>query len=284
MAATITQSFVEAFEAYVHKLGQQQASRLFGTVRYRPIVGNTAHFERVAKSDMAAKAGRHVNTPINNVVHSRRKVSMSTFSWGEAVDQNDVGRLLINPANEYSQLAAMAYGRKVDDVIVAAAVGNATNGDNTTTALPAGQIIGTGVEALSLDFLRTAKRKLDAAEVGMPGSKRYLALRAKGLEDLLKVTEVTSSDYNTVKALVTGELNTFMGFEFIRTELVPAATTGHYCLAFDSSAIGLAMSQQKMVRMAEDPGLSFATRIYCETTLGAVRIEEEGVVAINIAN
>jgi hypothetical protein len=284
MSTTITQSFVDAFEAYVHRLGQQQESRLFGAVRYRPIVGNTAHFERVAKSDMTAKAGRHVATPINDVVHSRRKVSMSTFSWGEAVDQNDVGRLLINPANEYSMLAAAAYGRKVDEVITAAAVGLATNGDNTTTALPAGQIIGTGVEALSLDFLRSAKRKLDEAEVGMPGSKRFLALNAKGLEDLLKVTEATSSDYNTVKALVQGELDTFMGFKFIRTELVPDPGTGHYMLAFDSSAIGLAMSQQKMTRMAEDPGLSFATRIYCETSLGAVRIEETGIVAIHIAD
>ena len=35
-----------------------------------------------------------------------------------------------------------------------------------------------------------------------------------GLDRLLANTETGSNDYNTVKALVAGELNTFMGFKF----------------------------------------------------------------------
>ena len=42
-----------------------------------------------------------------------------------------------------------------------------------------------------------------------------IAVSGTGLDRLLANTETTSADYNSVKALVAGEMNTFMGFEFI---------------------------------------------------------------------
>ena len=136
---------------------------------------------------------------------------------------------------------------------------------------------------MTLDLLPRAKRK--RAEAAVDGD-RYLALTAKALEDLLKVTEATSSDYNTVKALVQGEIDTFMGFRFIRTERLPdgGGTGRKYCLAYTSKAIGLCFSDVRFTRVGEDPANSFMTRVYMESTLGAVRIEDLGVVRIEILN
>lgn len=283
MSTSVSVAFVEEFEALVHHLGQQEMSRIRNCVRYRSGTANAFNFERLASADMAAKAGRHVATPILNVVHSRRQAPQETWSWGEATDNDDDVRTLINPTSEYTRAAAAALGRRYDTTLFAAMDAAASDGAGGTTPLPLSQQIG-GAVSMSVDLLRQAKRLLDEAEVGaMQGGKRYCAVTSAGLEDLLNETEVTSSDYNSVKALVQGELNTFLGFEFIRTELTdPAsAATGAYAWCWEHNSMALAVADERFTRIAEDPGLSFSTRIYTECTIGAVRVEDAGVVQID---
>jgi len=284
MATAITDSFVNAFEARVHHLGQQEMSRCLRTVRVKRENAHLFMFDRLANAAMAAKGTGVQATVVSGVVHSRRVAIATPFNWGEHLPQQDAARVLIDPRSEYAAAAGMAYGRQIDSIILAAANGTAATGvaGAGTQALPAGQKIG-AAGALSLDNLRSAKRKLDEAEVM---GERYLAINAKGLEDLLKVTEVASADYNTVKALVQGEINTFLGFNFIRTELLPidaGLASRKQVIAYTSTAIGLGIPQDRMTRVAEDPANSFALRVYLETTLGAVRIEDEGVVQIDLA-
>jgi hypothetical protein len=45
---------------------------------------------------------------------------------------------------------------------------------------------------------------------------RFALLAPQQLSDLLAVEEVTSSDYNAVKTLVAGQIDTFLGFKFIK--------------------------------------------------------------------
>ena len=285
MSTSVSVAFVTDFEALVHHLGQQEMSRIRNCMRNRTGTADKFNFERLASADMAAKAGRHVATPILNVVHSRRQAPQETWSWGEATDNDDDVRTLINPTNEYTRSAAAALGRRYDVTGFTAMNASASDGAGGSTALPAGQQIGTAGQPLTVNLLREAKKKLDAAEVGtMQGGPRYCATTAKGLEDLLKETEVTSSDYNTVKALVQGELNTYLGFTFIRTELTDpagAATASNtFAWCWEHNSMGLAIADDRFTRIAEDPGLSFSTRIYTECTIGAVRVEDTGVVRI----
>ena len=105
---------------------------------------------------------------------------------------------------------------------------------------------------LSVSILREAKRKLDAQDVD-PSIPRYIAVGPSQIESLLSETAVTSADFNTVKALVQGEVDTFMGFKFIMTNR----------LSIDSNDI------RSCFAWAED-GMS----------IGAVRMEENKVVKI----
>ncbi len=285
MSSSVSVAFVEEFEALVHQLGQQAMSRLRNCVRNRSGTADAFNFERLAAADMAAKAGRHVATPILNVAHSRRQAPQETWSWGEATDNDDDVRTLINPTNEYTRSAAAALGRRYDTTLCAAMNAAASDGAGGSTPLPASQQIGTAGQPLTVDLLRSAKRLLDEAEVGnMQGGPRYCAVTAAGLEDLLAETEVTSSDYNAVKALVQGEMNTFLGFEFKRLELTDpagaAAADNTFAWCWEHNSMGLAIADERFTRIAEDPGLSFSTRIYSECTIGAVRVEDEGVVRI----
>ncbi len=298
MSATVGFAFVEDFESLVYHLGQQEMSRLRNSVRNRTGTGNIYNYERLASANMAASAGRNQATPVVNVEHSRRRCAVTTWEWGEIVDQEDLVRILIDPESEYLLSAGAAMGRQVDQLVAYAAV------DNTTTAgadsgapgtsvgeLGAGQFVGAAGGKLTLDDLRAAKRLLDQAEVGiMQGGDRYAVINAKGLQDLLEVTEVASADYNSVKALVQGDIDTFMGFKFIRTEILPGNTQNSNigasnvgCLFYERSALGLSISDDRFTRVGEDPGRKFATRIFCQLTMGVARIEDEGVVVASIA-
>lgn len=285
MSTSVDIAFVIEFEALVHHLGQQEMSRARNCVRNRSGTADAFNFERLASADMAAKAGRHVATPILNVVHSRRQAPQSTWSWGEATDNDDDVRTLINPTSEYTRAAAAALGRRYDTTIFEAMNALASDGAGGTTALPAGQQITATGNPLTVDTLRKAKKILDQNEVGtMQGGSRYCATTSKGLEDLLKETEVTSSDYNSIKALVSGELNTYLGFQFIRTELTDTAgaatALNTFAWCWEHNSMALAIADDRFTRISEDPGLSYATRIYTECTIGAVRVEDEGVVQI----
>jgi len=93
-------------------------------------------------------------------------------------------------------------------------------------------------------------------------------------------TEVTSSDYNTVKAFVQGEVDTFMGFTFIRFERLAKASTTRSCLAWSRSGLLLAVGMDIMTDISERKDKSLATQVYACATFGATRMYEEKVVEI----
>ena len=283
MAVDIDQAFIEDFESRVHQKGQQEISRVRPYIRNRSGTGDIYNFEVLDPSPMAARSGL-VATPVNGIVHSRRKAQVNTFEWGELVEQSDIVRIIIDPDSEYVKAASMAYGRQIDQSILANALdGTTLDGAGASIGvLGAGQIVGDGTGAMSLDFLRSAKRKLDEAEVM---GNRCIALRSNALEDLMKVTEVASSDYNTVKALVQGEINTFLGFEFKRTELTPgsaaANVVGISAVCWVEDALAIAFSDDKFTRIGPDASARWSNRIYMETSFGNARVEDAGVVMID---
>lgn len=293
MSDSVNQAWATSFTERVHFLGQQRMSRLRNCVYSENDRANIFRFERLASEDMVTGGGRHDTITVVDIAHDYRMATTETWDWTELVDRRDAVRILQNAGSNYVRAASMAHGRAIDRIIAAAAESDTKTTDSGgAVALPAGQLIGNGTGKMTLELLREAKELLDAAELSEPGmGDRYLALNAKALRDLLEVTEVTSSDYNSVKALVQGELNTYMGFNIIRTEILPAAsgtvitgdnTTGVGCIAWERNAIGLAIADDKFTRVAENPERKFSLEIYTELTMGAARIEDEGVVVIDI--
>jgi hypothetical protein len=292
MASGIQDALVQEFERNVYHLGQQKESRLLTAgIRVKYETAEKFSFNRLSAVNMAAKATPTAATPVSGVTHSTRVAVATPFHWGEVYGRDSIVRMLLDPASEAIKSASAAMGRQIDTIITAAADGSAATGQHGAGAaatLPAGQRLlangtaGTGAgQAMTLTGLRAAKRLMDAAEVS---DKRYIAVNAKAMSDLLKVTEVASADYNTVRALVQGDINTFMGFNFIRTERLPAGGAGgrNICVAWAEGAIGVGLPDSRFARVAEDPSASFSTRVYLEMTMGAVRIDDLGVVCFEI--
>jgi hypothetical protein len=282
MSVQITTAFVEQYKSNVFHLAQQKGSKLRDAVRTESIVGKSHFFERIGSTAAVKRTSRHADTPRVDTPHSRRKVTMDDYDWADLIDDSDKVRLLISPQSEYAKAGAYAMGRTMDDVIIAAATGNAFGGvsGGSSIPLPAGQKIAHGSTGLTIAKLITAKEKLDAANVD-PDEARVLVCSAKQISDLLGTTQITSADFNSVKALVQGDIDTFMGFRFIRSERLGLdSNSNRQVLAFTNTSMGLALGKDIQTKISERADKNYSTQVYLCMTIGATRVEDEKVIEI----
>ena len=282
MSVQITTAFVEQYKSNVFHLAQQKGSKLRDAVRTESIVGKSHFFGRIGSTAAVKRTSRHADTPRVDTPHSRRKVTMDDYDWADLIDDSDKVRLLISPQSEYAKAGAYAMGRTMDDVIIAAATGNAFGGvsGGSTIALPAGQKIAHGSTGLTIAKLISAKEKLDAANVD-PDEARTIVCSAKQISDLLGTTQITSADFNSVKALVQGDIDTFMGFKFIRSERLGTDANGNrQVLAFTNTSMGLALGKDIQTKISERADKNYSTQVYLCMTIGATRVEDEKVIEI----
>ena len=173
-------------------------------------------------------------------------------------------------------------GRAMDDAIISAATGNALGGvsGGSTVALPSAQKVVHGSAGLTLAKLLSAKEILDKNDTD-PDEPRYMLVTAGQLADLLGITSVTSADFNSVKALVQGDVDTFLGFNFIRTERLGLdSDSNRQVLGFCQSAIGLAIGADVTTKISERADKNYATQVFLSMSIGATRIEDEKMVEI----
>jgi hypothetical protein len=303
MSSQIDQNFVNQFNANVLHLSQQKGSKLRGTVRTESQKAEVAFYDRIGTVAAVVKAGRHSNTPQLDTPHSRRACSMVDYEWADLIDSQDKLRSLNDPTNDYVMAAMWAMGRAMDDVIIAAAGGTAYSGKGGTTAvtLPDAQRYaandGTAVSNLNVITLRAIAKKFDDADVD--DAERFLVCAPSQISSLLGQTQVTSEDYNSVKALVSGAVDTFMGFKFIkvtRLELQVAALSGsgttgaigsgtslinaRKCYAYNKAGLILAVGEDMTSRISERDDKSYSMQAYAKMSIGAVRMEEVKVQEI----
>ena len=285
MSTQITTAFVQQYSANVQMLSQQMGSRLRDAVRLETVVGKNAFIDQIGSVTAQLRSSRHADTPQIDTPHQRRRLSIASYEFADLIDDQDKVRMLIDPTSSYAQAAAAAMGRAMDDVIIAAALGTASTGETGSgsatldaTANMAGS--ASSNDGLTVAKLTEAKRKMDLNDVD-PSIPRYIAVGPKQIEDLLGSTTVTSSDFNTVKALVQGDVDTFLGFQFIMTNRLDIDSNDiRSCFAWAEDGITLGIGKDVQARIDERNDKGYATQVYYCMDIGAVRMEESKVVKI----
>lgn len=283
MSVQITTAFVEQYKGNVEHLVQQKGSRLRESVGVETVVGKNAFFEQVGSTAAQQRTSRHSDTPRMDTPHARRRVSLIDFDWADLIDDEDRVRMLIDPQSPYASAAAWAMGRAMDEQIVSAADGTAYTGvaGGTSTSYDSSNTVDVQVgispaadTGLNVGKLRAAKQILDANEA--EDGDRYMIINAKQLQNLLGQTEVTSSDFATVKSLVNGEVDSFMGFTFIRTELIGAdSNSDHKVLFWQKAGMKLAIGAEPSIKISERADKNHATQVFASMAIGATRMQEK---------
>ena len=281
MSTQITTAFVNQFSSNVQLLSQQKGSLLRGAVSEESVTGEKAFFDQVGSSAAIKRTSRHADTMIQDTPHSRRMVTMDTYEWADLIDDSDKVRMLIDPTSTYAQAAAAAMGRAMDDSIISAATGTSKTGSSGSadTDMISGNIIAHGSADLTVAKLIQAKKILDEGSVDA-SIARYIAVAPAQIEALLGTTQVQSADFNSIKSLVQGEVDTFMGFKFIMSTRLAVASNIRTCFAWAEDGLKLAVGKDVMAKIDERADKSYATQVFYCSTFGSTRMEEAKVVSV----
>lgn len=285
MGAAIEPIYINTYEATVRHLAQQGVSRLLPWVMQKSVQSEAHNWDRMAAATATQKTTRKQATPDNNTAFSRRQSQPKTYNVGDVTEQEDIVQLLINPNSEYARAHGMAMRRAHDDEIITAAVGASRDGDGNSVAFDANQNIGDGTAEMSFDLVTEVTEKFMENDVD-PDEEKCFVIGPKQARKLLQLAEATSTDFTALRPLQSkGYVDNWMGYSWVVSNRLqaPAADQLH-CFAMTRRAIGFQMNRDITAKVAEDPSISFAYRIYAMSTFGAIRVEDEHLVRVHLAD
>ena len=272
MAQNVTSAFVDLFDTEV-KQAYQGESVLRGTMRSRTNVqGNTVKFPKIGKGTATVRLPQTDVTPLN-VTYSQITATMTDYIAAEYSDVFHQSHINFDERRELVEVVSKSVARRMDQICI-----DALNAAPSTVATS----VGGASSNMNVAKLRAAAKALNTKNV--PADGRYLLMHANNLDALLSETETTSSDFAAVKALVRGEINTFMGFTILtigdRDEGgVPKPST-RSCFAWHKDSMGYAesMSQKSEVNYIPEKTSFLVSSMF---SAGAVAIDDEGIVKIS---
>lgn len=281
MATTQPNVYIQTFESIVRHLAQQEVTRIRPYVTERAAGSEKHNWERLGSSDAVQKTARLVATPEADTAWSRRVSVAQTWHNADSTEQEDPSQMLVDPNSNLAMSLGYSMRRATDDIILTAATAAALNGDATTTAVPAGQIVGDYTTPISFDAITAIQEVFMGNDID-PSIPKVAVVGPTQVRKLMQLTENTSSDYVQAQQLQQyGIAPNWLGFTWVcstRVNYPTAPGDDVDCLFFTKRAIGLHVPKDISARIAEDPSASFAWRIYVNMVMGAVRVEDEQLV------
>jgi len=212
-----------------------------------------------------------------NLQHTNTTVTLEDWNAAEYTDVFDEAKTNISEREELAASIAKAVSRREDQLIIDALDATATT--NVIDTDVGG--VGTGLNATKL---RRIGRLLGDAGVDEEEEITFAGSYV-GREDLLGATEVTSADFNSVRALVSGEVNNFLGLEFkwiaTRAEGGLDLTGGlRTNFAYAKSAVGHAVGMEQRMEVNYIPTKTswLANMLF---SAGSTEIDPIGVVEVS---
>ena len=275
MSISLSNAFVTLFDAEVKQAYQGKAMLVPAVRQRRGVEGSTVKFPKVGRGVATVRVPQTDVTPLN-VGFSTVTLTLADYNAAEYSDIFSQAKVNFDERQELVQVVAGAMGRRQDQMILDALTGS-------STSLTVANSIGGSNTNMNIAKLREAKRLLDKGNV--PPDGRHIIIHANGLSNLLSETSVTSSDFNSVKALVQGEINTYLGFTFHvlgdRSEggLAIDGSLDRTCFAFHKDAIGYGegIAMRTEINYIAEKTSWLVNEVF---SAGAIAIDDEGIVKI----
>lgn len=306
---SVPQAHVIQFTSNVQAELARQGGLLRGNVGVGAYKGDKAQVVNfVGPIYFQERVTAYQDTKVTEPEHTQRWIYGRDFDCALLIDSLDTLRMIWDPTNPYVARMREAAARLEDDVIAASFYAMAMSGKQgtTQTAFPSSDVIpfdgttsitGSG-QGMSVAKLRAARRTLKERYVDLRAEQPMIAVTAQQIDDLLGEVAVGSKDYNAVQPLVNGEVSRFMGFEFIpiqdilptrtaSTELVDGTANAsgvvRQCPVWVKSGMHFGSWQDLIITINNRPDKNNIKQIHGTMTLGATRLEEGKVLALECA-
>ena len=266
MATSVSAAFVAQYSNEVKQIFQQTDTRLMDTVRvHRNVVGSTYNFPKLAAVTANTKT-RDAEITALDPTATMVTATLTDYYAGIYLDKLDEIKSNADLRGEYARAAANAINRKVDDVIIA----ELANATNTTTTTAGG---------LTLTKILECLQYLNSSDVDP--SDRVLVIGAKQMSEALGISQLTSSDWNSLAAISQAGVGSAYGFKWVMSNRIPFSTT-YTCFAYNKQAVGLAVGQDITTEMNYIPQ-RVATLANSYVSLGAKVIDNLGITKMTCA-
>jgi hypothetical protein len=260
MSVSLSNAFVTLFDAEVKQAYQGKAMLVPAVRQRRGVEGSTVKFPKVGKGVATVRVPQTDVTPLN-VAFSTVTCTLTDYNAAEYSDIFNQAKVNFDERQELVQVVASAMGRRQDQMILDALAAS-------STSLTVSNDIG-GTDS----------------NLNVPPEGRHIVIHGNGLASLLSETSVTSSDFNSVKALVQGDINSFLGFTFHtlgdRSEggLAIDGSLDRTCFAFHQMAVGYAegISMRTEINYIPEKTSWLVNEVF---SAGAIAIDAEGIVQL----
>ena len=274
MSKTLDAAFITIFDTEVKQAYQGMGMSLRAAVKTKTTKGSTVRFQNIGKG-LATVRITQSDVTVMNLAHTVVNATMVDYTAAEYTDIFDQEKVNFEEREPIVLAIAGAIGRRDDQIILDA-------WDAASTTLTVAKTVGAN-DGADGTKIRRAKRLLD--DQGVPTSDRFFVHSPQFLEQLLGNTAATSIDFNNVRLLVDGELDTWLGFKWIMIEArtaeggLPLAGNDRTNYAVHKTACGLGLNLDKKVEINYVPEKTswLVNGLY---SAGAVAIDALGIVEI----
>ena len=279
MARQVQENFLISFDVDV-KQAYQETMKLRGTCRTRVgVIGKTHRFPVFGKGMAVPRVARTPVVPIG-ASQGYKELTLTDWQAAEYSGIEELDKINYDERRELAKMVASAIGRRSDQLML-----DAMSGD--TNIVPVPMDLG-GSNVFNLDKLLRLRTLM--SDNGVPAEGRFIAVRPAVIEQALKLEQVGSVDYNTMRALSSGELNTYAGFRFIeiagnrKEGGLPETVAGDVhtitSFAWHRDAVGVGIGRDMSIDMDWIPDMR-SWLIYAGYTGGACVIDPEGVFKLS---
>lgn len=308
---------VEQFFANVYIMAQQQDSRLGGNVTRKTLRGRFAHFTKIKPVDDTTgvrestagdglatanqttgsspqeQTSRWQKTRLHLTEWAERRATARRWEFAHPFEDDDTDRALVDPQFYVTQEAIKKFNRNLDEVIIAACLGDSlevqrdTNGDESSTTVAFGSGVTDGGivdegggDFMTLDKLRYARKLLKKEDNDLSREMPILVISADEEYSLLGENRVVSNDYSAAKPLESGDLPPFYGCRIITTELLTEIAGVRDCFLYLPSGIYLAIEDEMFIDYGVRRDLNVVDQVFMKQRFGCIRMEEAKVIKI----
>jgi hypothetical protein len=270
---TVSNAFIQTFERNVRFLAQQKGSKLRQFCQFRGETSKQHNWDRVGKLTAVTKVGRAVASPVNDTPYSRRTEAQITKHAGDLVEPEDIVQMLSDPTSNTSTALSYAMGRAMDDLVIAAATGNATDGAGAAVAFnnggtPAGtQLVGDGTSAITLDLIAQVTQLFMVNDIE-PEQAKVAIVGPVQVRQMVEMDKATNAFYVNAKALAeSGMVKNWMGYTWIFSNRLTVAAAAPSTASSSRRWRSVCTSPRTSGRRSQqDPSRSFAWQVYSAFT------------------
>lgn len=245
LAAQIRAEFEDEVK---HEYDKPDSGILMGVRNKKLTASGEVYFPRYGKgvAKLRSARGKEVDVTGMGVESDRVKCSLASYEAPEYTDIFDQAQTNVDDRRELAIVIAGAMKRRREQLVIdtwSGATYATTLNPRTTANKGKPFTIPDGAKAMTKEKINQAKRLMVARNVT---GEFHAAAHAEDLEAMLNDTTITSADYNSIRALVDGNIDTWCGFKWTFIGVRPEGGLPYDDSAGDGTAIADSFFWEKM--------------------------------------